>query len=391
MTGTTDPSRSLPDTIVCLPINEWEGLPVNSHHLMREAASRGYRVLYVDPIGLRRPTMARKDVAKIGRRLRLLKAPLTSVEPGIWRLAPAAIPLQDTNRGVALNKRLLAIQIRRALRRLRAARVLLWAYPPQLVSLRSEIPAELAIYYRTDDYTSLPGMNAELLAGWEVQAVATADLCIAPARAYLEGPLRDARTALWVPNAVDHKLFDPSRLGPDPVPDIGRPRLLVMGTFDSWVDIDLLHDVMSARPSWSLVLAGTAKISLDRLLRLGNVHFLGRVPFEDLPTLVSHCDVGLVPFRIGPVAAEATPSKLYQYLAGGLPVVCTPFLDPELFDGCVVLGPPAADEFTSAIEGVFATDTPNGRQRRQAFARGQSWAARFDAIERELERLRYAG
>jgi glycosyltransferase involved in cell wall biosynthesis len=389
--ATAAASRSLPDTIVCLPINEWAGLPVNSHHLMREAASRGYRVLYVDPIGLRRPTMSRKDVAKLGRRLRLLRAPLSSVEPRISRLAPAAIPLQDSKLGVAVNKRLLALQIRRALVRLRADRVLLWAYPPQLVALRSEIPCELAIYHRTDDYVSLPGVNAELLAAWEVQAVDDADLCIAPARAYLDGPLRNARNALWVPNAVDHRFFDPSRIGPDPLPQIGRPRLLVMGTFDSWVDVDLLHDVLSSRPSWTLVLAGTAKISLERLLALENVHFLGRVPFEELPTLVSHCDVGLVPFRIGPVAADATPSKLYQYLAGGLPVVCTPFLDPQLFDGHVAIGPAAADQFTEAIEGLLAEDSHATRQARQTFVREHSWAARFDAIEHELERLRYAG
>jgi glycosyltransferase involved in cell wall biosynthesis len=384
-------SRALPDTIVCLPINEWAGLPVNSHHLMREAASRGYRVLYVDPIGLRRPTMSRKDVAKLGRRLRLLRAPLSSVEPGIWRLAPAAIPLQDTNLGVALNKRLLAFQIRRALARLRADRVLLWAYPPQLVALRSEIPCELSIYHRTDDYVSLPGMNAELLTGWEVRAVEEADLCIAPACAYLDGPLRNARNALWVPNAVDHRLFDPARIGPDPVPQIGRPRLLVMGTFDTWVDLDLMHDVMSARPSWTLVLAGTAKVSLERLQALANVHFLGRVPFEDLPTLVSHCDIGLVPFRIGPIAAEATPSKLYQYLAGGLPVLCTPFLDPELFDGRVAIAPATANEFAQAIADLLNMDSPEQRHARQTFVREHSWAARFDAIEGELERLRYMG
>jgi glycosyltransferase involved in cell wall biosynthesis len=163
-----------------------------------------------------------------------------------------------------------------------------------------------------------------------------------------------------------------------------------MGTFDAWVDLDLLHDVMSRRPSWTLVLAGTAKISLERLLALGNVHFLGRVPFGDLPTLVSHCDVGLVPFRIGPVAAEATPSKLYQCLAGGLPVVCTPFLDPELFDGHVAIGPAAAEGFAQTIEGLLATDSPIARQARQTFVRAHSWVARFDAIEGELERLRYA-
>ena len=381
------PLARFPDTIVCLPINEWAGLPVNSHHLMREAASRGYRVLYVDPIGLRRPTISRKDVAKLGRRLRLLRAPLTSVEPGIWRLAPAAIPLQDTNLGIAVNKRLLAFQIRRALARLRADRVLLWAYPPQLVALRSEISCELAIYYRTDDYGSLPGMNAQLLSGWEVQAVEEADLCIAPARGYLDGPLANARKALWVPNAVDHRRFDPSRIGPDPLPEIDRPRLLVMGTFDAWVDLDLLHDVMSGRPSWTLVLAGTAKVSLERLLSLGNVHFLGRVP-RDLATLVSHCDIGLVPFRTvrlpqRPLRASSTSTW------PGLPVLCTPFLDPELFDGRVAIGPATAEEFSQAIEGLLTTDSPTARQARRV--RDHSWTARFDLIEGEVARLPYAG
>ena len=154
-------SRSLPDTIVCLPINEWAGLPVNSHHLMREAASRGYRVLYVDPIGLRRPTISRKDVAKLGR-LRLLRAPLTSVEPG---MAPgpgchSAAGHEPRHRGEQAAARLPDSS---CAARLRADRVLLWAYPPQLVALRSEISCELAIYYRTDDYGSLPGMNAQLL------------------------------------------------------------------------------------------------------------------------------------------------------------------------------------------------------------------------------------
>ena len=157
--------QSLPDTIVCLPINEWSGLPVNSHHLMREAGSRGYRVLYVDPIGLRRPALARKDMSKLGRRLRQVLRPLSPVAPGVWRLATVGVPLQDSRRGIALNKRLLAPQIRLALRRLKAQRVLLWVYPPQLFALHTAIPCDLAIYHRTDDYVSTPGDERGALGG----------------------------------------------------------------------------------------------------------------------------------------------------------------------------------------------------------------------------------
>jgi len=385
--ATTADCRSRLDTIVCLPINEWAGLPLNSHHLMREAASRGYRVLYVDPIGLRRPTVTRKDLAKLGRRLRLLKTPLVSVEPGIWRLAAAAIPLQDMDLGIALNKRLLAFQVRRALRQIGADRVLLWAYPPQLVALRFEIPCDLAIYHRTDEYASMPGMDADLLEAHEIRAVAAADLCIAPVRSYFDGPLRSARRALWLPNAVDQHLFDPSLIGPDPIADVPHPRLLVMGTFDAWVDLGLLTEVMSNRPDWSLVLAGTPKVSLERLLALENVHFLGRVPYTELSTLVSHCDVGLVPFRLGPVAAAAMPSKLYQYLAAGLPVLCTPFLDPALFSGWVAIAAARREEFIRAIEDLLAADSPTQRRARRTFIREHTWTARFDTVEGELERL----
>ena len=339
-------SRSLPDTIVCLPINEWAGLPVNSHHLMREAASRGYRVLYVDPIGLRRPTISRKDVAKLGRRLRLLRAPLTPVEPGIWRLAPAAIPLQDTNLGIAVNKRLLAFQIRRALARLRADRVLLWAYPPQLVALRSEISCELAIYYRTDDYGSLPGMNAQLLIGMGGPGRRGGGSLHRTGAWVPRRTLANARKALWVPNAVDHRRFDPSRIGPDPLPEIDRPRLLVMGTFDAWVDLDLLHDVMSGRPSWTLVLAGTAKVSLERLLSLGNVHFLGRVLSRSLRRLfrtATSASSRSASVRLPQRPLRASSTSTWP----GLPVLCTPFLDPELFDGRVAIGPATAEEFSA--------------------------------------------
>jgi glycosyltransferase involved in cell wall biosynthesis len=385
------PVPPLPDTIVCLPINEWSGLPVNSHHLMREAGSRGYRVLYVDPIGLRRPALARKDMAKLSRRLRQVLRPLSSVAPGVWRLATVGVPLQDSRRGIALNKRLLAPQIRFALRRLKSRRVLLWVYPPQLFTLHSAIPYDLAIYYRTDEYVSLPGMNGELLGELESHAVETADLCIAPSRRYLDGPLRAARSALWVPNAVDDRMFDRSRIGADPLPCVNRPRLLMMGTFDEWVDVDLLRAVMTANPRWNLVLAGDVKISLERLLALENVHFVGRVPYEQLSTLVSHCDVGLVPFRIGPVAADATPSKLYQYLAGGLPVLCTPFTSEDAFAGNVAVAPGDPVAFGGAIEHLLADDSPAARQERRAFAHQHSWSARFDAIEAALGRLSLDG
>ena len=40
-----------------------------------------------------------------------------------------------------------------------------------------------------------------------------------------------SRNGLWVPNAVDDRMFDRSRIGPDPITNVSRPRLLMIGSF----------------------------------------------------------------------------------------------------------------------------------------------------------------
>ena len=162
-----------------------------------------------------------------------------------------------------------------------------------------------------------------------------------------------------------------------------------MGTFDAWVDLDLLHDVMSGRPSWTLVLAGTAKVSLERLLSLGNVHFLGRVPSRtcDLFRTATSASSRSASVRLPQRPLRASSTSTWP----GLPVLCTPFLDPELFDGRVAIGPATAEEFSQAIEGLLTTDSPTARQARRSFVRDHSWTARFDLIEGEVARLPYAG
>ena len=370
---------------MCLPINEWSGLPVNSHHLMREATGRGYQVLYVDPLGLRRPTLARKDVSRLGRRLRQALTPLVAVAPRTWRLAPIGIPLQDTRFGIEANIRLLSPQIRMALRRLKANGILLWIYPPQLIGLRRALVCEFAIYYRTDDYISLGGANRELLTSYEAQAVAEATCH----RSCTEIPRRrPARcwSAVSIPNAVDDLMFTEARIGSDPVPHVGRPRLLVIGTFDEWMDLELLRDTMRARPSWELVLAGNPKVAFDELRSLENVHFLGRVPYEELSTLISHCDVGLVPFRVGPIAdddsEQALPVPGRRASRRLHPV-------PRCRDTRRERGRGAdrANLFAAAVERAISTDSTSARTSRQSFARKNTWSARFDTIEAELERL----
>ena len=66
-------------------------------------------------------------------------------------------------------------------------------------------------------------------------------------------------------------------------------------------------------------LQGDALIDLAERKRLDNLRFLGLLPWQRIPSILASCDAGLVP-----LAAEfpgTTPSKVYETLASGVPVV----------------------------------------------------------------------
>lgn len=361
-------------------------MPQNSHHLMREAARRGYRVLYIDPLGLRRIRLQRKDIAKFFRRLRQASHPLVSVEDRINRLTPIGIPFQDTRFGAALNGRLLGVQIRRALWKMDARRSLLWSYSPHFLDLRSSLGSDLSLYYRVDDYTTAPQINLSYIEKQEASAVELADLCIA-ANTQSAEVLASARNRILVPNGIDLSVYGEEVLDEDPTPDVGHPRLLFAGTFDTWVDTGLLRELALAHPDWSIVLAGEVKIPLESVTELPNVHFLGLLPYDELPALMAHCDVGMVPYFVNRFTTSACIGKIYQFLAMGLPVISTPVLSPSDYGDHVVCAPTDADAFGEAIATLLAEDNREKKASRRNYALQQTWAARFDAIESEIERL----
>jgi glycosyltransferase involved in cell wall biosynthesis len=375
------------DTIICLSITEWSAMPQNSHHLMREASRRGYRVLFVDPIGLRRIRFRRKDISRLIGRLRHASRPFVNVEDLITRLAPLGVPFQDTTVGAAINRWLLATQIRLALRKLKPNRSLLWSYTPYFLDLSSELNCDLSVYYRVDDYCTSPYINTEYIERQEAAAVSVADLCIAANTESAE-TLQEAHASILVPNGLDMTVYGADEPTSDPISTVSHPRLLFAGTFDTWVDISLIHDLARAHQEWNVVLAGQSKLDLSSVTILPNVHYLGLLPYAQLPALMAHCDIGLVPYYVNRFTKSACIGKIYQYLAMGLPVASTPVLNESDYGNHVTCSPSTnADAYGSTIRELLRTDSQEKKLMRRKYGLEQTWSARFDAIEAEIRRL----
>lgn len=135
-------------------------------------------------------------------------------------------------------------------------------------------------------------------------------------------------------NLPDPKLFDRSRY-PGPAAPSDEFRLMHHGTLNEVYNVGLILEALALvkqkRPDLrvSLTIYGTGPDlprleTLARRLQLENVHFQGRVPFEDIPKLIAEgADAGVVPTRGGPVGDYSLSNKLLEYAMMGKPVIAS--------------------------------------------------------------------
>lgn len=376
--------------IVCIGTADWTTeLPINQHQLMRRLALDN-RVLFVESLGLRRPQLASRDLRRLFRRLvRGLHGP-RSVD-GLHVLAPLVLPFHGNGAVRALNRRLLRLQVSRAVRRLGMRRPVLWAYAPQAEGLIGTLHPQLIVYHCVDDVAAQKGVDAEGFRASEERFAPLADLVLASAPALAERMRSHSDRVLYAPNVADTALFA-TALEPGPVDPaveaLPKPCLVFHGAVVATkLDLRLLVEVARLREAWSIALvgplgAGDPGGDLSALHEAPNIHLLGPRDHASLPMVLRGADLGLIPYAVNDLTRSVFPMKVYEYLAAGLPVVATPL--PTLAGVDAIAVAHDAAELVAAVERQLATDSPQRRAQRSRAAAGHSWEARIAEIERAL-------
>jgi glycosyltransferase involved in cell wall biosynthesis len=382
--------------IVCLGFGEWDAeLWTNQQHLMARLARRN-RVLFVESLGLRQPSLAGRDLRRMARRVRRATAGPRLVD-GVHVLSPLVIPLHGRERIAALNARMLRRQVGRAARRVGIERPLLWSYVPHAEWLVDVLEPSTIVYHCVDDIAAQKGVRADAFRETEARFAARADVVLASAPALAERMRALNGRVFYTPNVADTDLFatalDEGRTDPE-LDSLPHPRLVFTGAVVATkLDLDLLEGVARARPDWTLALigpvgAGDPSTDVSALRRLPNVHLLGPRRYEALPEVLRGADVALVPYAINELTRSVFPMKVYEYLAAGLPVVTTPL--PALADSPHVAVASDAPETVSAVERALGEDGRTGRRARSEAVRNHSWEARLAEIDSYLSDLAHA-
>lgn len=274
----------------------------------------------------------------------------------------------------------------RSLRRRGAREIVLSIWRPSYAYALELIDHSLSCYHVCDEYTFADQAGANL--PLEEQLIRSVDRLFvhSPGLMDRKGPLNPARTL--TPNGVDFATF--ARPWPEParLAAIPRPRLGYTGAIKKHLDWELLIQVATANPGWSLVLMGTQEPHpeieepLRRIKALPNVHFLPPVSVAEVPAYVGNFDICMLPYRRMPYTDQIYPLKLHEYLAAGKPVLATSIRTLRDF-GDVITIADQAPEWSAVLRQGGGT-APTDIAVRQGVAARYDWTHPTATIAREI-------
>lgn len=226
---------------------------------------------------------------------------------------------------------------------------------------------------------------------WEKLETLEPVLCMATAKRLhneLKKHLGEEQKIVMASNAVNVGHFDfeknKTTTPPSDLKNVVKEKKPIVGFYGAlapWIDFNLLNNVAKKHPDWSFVYLGVdyngAAADLEEMK---NVYNLGAKNYELLPKYAKYFDCALIPFKRGEIAKATSPVKLFEYMAAGLPTVCT--RDLQECEGYeLVHMSKDDDEFEKNIEKAIAEHkVAKNRQRLLGQAKENTWQKRVEVV-----------
>jgi glycosyltransferase involved in cell wall biosynthesis len=369
--------------VVCFASKEWASHRQRPHWVAAELARRGAQVLFIENLGTRlpHPGELRRVAAKVRRWASTSVAPREhEVAPRLTVDSPLVPPLQHWPSMRRIGRGMLARRVRRRLTPRPGARLVLWTYLPMPVigDVARTLDADLLVYDWADDASAhMVGASAaqrRRVRAWEDEMLAVADLVFVASAELLRRRMTRRANVVALPHGAPLATALPPRKGDHEHPTIG-----FVGSITEFTDLELVAELARARPSWSFVLVGPARVPVRALRAVPNVTIAGERDHDEVHGFLASFDAAIVPYRVTPAIEVASPLKVHEYLAYGLPVVSVDIPEVRALVPRVELAHDTAT-FLAALDRAVA------KGRRPGEPSAATWDERVDEMVIHVER-----
>ena len=236
----------------------------------------------------------------------------------------------------------------------------------------------LDIWTRRQINDSLP-MRAKDL---EKKAIEIADLVIIDSKNTYNDYKGINKNMILVPHGVDVNRFEQSKPAPELL-ELKKQSKIVgyCGALHQFIDYDILENVINSMEDLSFVFVGNIIDSrANRLRSFPNAILTGRKSYEELGSYYKAFDIGLIPYKINRKTSGIVPTKFFEYLANGIPVISSRLEDLNEHSNEFIKFYSSDLDFIRQIKDLLKNATPARQAAIINFSKKHTWEKRFSTI-----------
>lgn len=305
----------------------------NKQHTARALAKLGHRVIYVDSLGIRRPTATIIDFKRICGKFKRMINGIRQVEKNIWVIAPISIPFQSNNLIRNISQKMIIKKIKDVMYSLNFKNPVLWTYNPLTSYLIGKFDEKKVIYHCVDEISAQPGMPKELIKKREIDLLKKVDIVFVTSKTLYNNKRVYNKNIFYFSNVADfnhfNKAYSKIYKKPHDLLNNDKKNIGFIGAISSYkMDFELLDYVAKNKLDCNFYLIGkigegepTTNVNL--LKKNKNIIFLGPKDYNILPQYLAYFDVCILPCNKNQYTDSMFPMKFFEYLAAGKPIVST--------------------------------------------------------------------
>ncbi|KPK38562.1 MAG: hypothetical protein AMJ78_09800 [Omnitrophica WOR_2 bacterium SM23_29] len=382
--------------IICFSSVDWTSYKTSKIYLMRIMSLKN-RVLYVETLGSKTPVISKSHLYRIMRRVfRWLKGPTrpsdVPTESDILIYSPIIIPLHNSKIIRKLNFYILRWTFRRLIKKLNFKKPILWFYLPTAADLIGQLGEKFCLYHCVDDWLTYPGYRNSNFENLDNKLFKNSGAVFISNRLLFEEKKALNKNTYYLPHAVEfehyQKIFSPADPLPADVAKLSRPIIAMVGEVAGWVNWDFLKYAAGVNPNWSIVMIGPIgyDATISEIKDIRNIYLLGYKEYSELPNYYRAGDVCVISFVLNEHVTYCTPTRFYEHLAAGKPVVSTDFPTAREFSEEFVKVAKTKEEFVELIKKSMGEDNEGLKKKRKELAKANSWVHRAEYISEIIEK-----
>jgi len=358
--------------------------------------SRRNRVLYIETIGSKTPGFHKSHLHRITRRLsRWLKGPRRPEDMvsghDIFVYSPLVIPIYNNRFIRKVNFYILRWTLQGLIKRLKLEKPILWFYLPTAADLIGQLNEKFCLYHCVDDWLTYPGYRNSDFEDLEKKLFENSNAVFISNRLLFEKKKMLNENTYYLPHAVEfehyQRKFSSDKPLPADVAKLRRPIIGMVGEIAGWIDWGFLKYAAQTNPQWSIAMIGPVGYDADikEIKDINNIHLLGYKGYPELPDYYRAIDVCVVSFKLNEHTKYCTPTRFYEHLAAGKPIVSTDFPTAREFSEEFVKIAKSKEEFVEMIKKSMTENNEALVEKRKALAKNNTWMDKAEYISGIIE------